>query len=210
MENYDKLKALIKTASFLDLFEPVRYCPGYKENVSYDTKRILFSPAQCPHQKEMYEPSTIQLINVLHTLWMADAELSGWNFLVSNNGEFTKRDESGKGQIPMNIFWNRADDNLDHQSDEVKQLLIDYLINDSRNAQMLKYRIELNRESISPPANVIFNKEPPFANGGRITITAAIVKNEPPRSLLQSIVRKLKFLAKILSRQTCGNEPRRD
>jgi hypothetical protein len=137
MENYDELKALIKLAS-PDIIEPMRSCPQCDGAIRYDKERNLFFCTHCPHQYEepIPELGIIQLMNVLHTLWMADAH----NYYVDINREF----RTWKDSMPTGIFWHKADDNLDHQSDEVKQFLIDYF-SIQENVDSLMKRVELRR-----------------------------------------------------------------
>jgi hypothetical protein len=193
MEGYDKLKVVIKEIS-PRLFHPMTTCPECRGKAPrYDKKRKTFFNPPCPHdfKAEMIPPDTIQLMNVLETLWTvawtvgADTDL---DFSISNKDEFTRRSEFNGDYVPMNLFWNRADDNLDHQSDDVKQFLIDYLINDTRNALFLEKEIEFRKRPLLDE----IDEKPPFANGGWISINAARVKKGPPRGLLWGIVQKLK------------------
>jgi hypothetical protein len=198
MESYDKLKAVIKEIS-PRLFHPMTTCPECRGKAPrYDKKRETFFNPPCPHdfKAEMIPPDTIQLMNVLETLWTvawtvgADTDL---DFSINNNDEFTRRSEFNGDYVAMNLFWNRADDNLDHQSDDVKQFLIDYLINDTRNALFLEAVIEERDRPVGFPEEAL------LANCGNpedgwVSINAAKVTEAQKRKgkLLEIITSILK------------------
>lgn len=146
MDDYDKLKSIIKAVS-PDIIEPlVRFCPKcwepVNETINRDKSRKIFSCTRCLHQHEeaIPEPGTIQLMNVLHTLWMLDP----YNFYADSNGEFRTFARGGNESKATGIFWNRADDNLEHQSDETKRFLSDYLTC-KENVELIMKNLEMNR-----------------------------------------------------------------
>ena len=67
----------------------------------------------------------IRLADVLQAI--RDTVYPGTQYLITDSGQFMEHGRYGKTLA----YWNLKDDNLDHQSEETKQFLIDLLIQPS-------------------------------------------------------------------------------
>jgi hypothetical protein len=144
MENYDKLKSIIQQAnpSILELKFGCEIISGKTRMmiISQNGKQAMLWHIELdePYYNSgstIYDKilgRSIQLADVLLVLAKTDE-----SFYIRHDGMFFKWEkftEGGSGHHGVEstyIQWNLKDDNLDHQSDETKQFLIDLLITPS-------------------------------------------------------------------------------
>jgi hypothetical protein len=145
VENYDKLKSIIQQAnsSILELkfgcevvyegkkCKYLHYIEGWFHVLlppNYD-KGIL--QVTNPKLKILGRP--IRLADVLWALEKLQKEISvrtDGRFLQQNKNFWESMSSCGEDcGLPQFIDWNLRDDNLDHQSEETKQFLIELLTN---------------------------------------------------------------------------------
>lgn len=126
MEDYEQLKSIILIASPKHVF---RSCPDCGENLYLNELRKVYFCKECSYtQKDETEAENLtRIINLLDVI-VAIGKLKSINYGVGEQGELVKLIGFGQPSEYTSIFWDLDNDDLDLQSDEMKQFLIDTLL----------------------------------------------------------------------------------